>query len=125
MSHWQCNILIKVFHAMIFVLSKKCQYTEKHNITLTSYHVRQMHIGYHIPGKKKPDVATHDGHVPIHFLNLQVMSLVTWGNGNGSSDSSTAVSFSLSLRAVNFLSAQSNKAILSQVQLWSNLNGLS
>lgn len=53
------------------------------------------------------------------------MSLVTWGNGNGSSDSSTAVSFSLSLRAVNFLSAQSNKAILSQVQLWSNLNGLS
>lgn len=22
------------------------------NITLTSYHVRQMHIGYHIPGKK-------------------------------------------------------------------------
>lgn len=77
-----------------------------------------------MPGKKL-DVATHDGHVLIHFLNLQVMSLVTWGNGNGSSDSSTAVSFSLSLRPVNFLSAQSNKAILSQVQLWSNLNGLS
>lgn len=74
---------------------------------------------------EKTDVTTHDWLVLIHFLNLQVMSLVTWGNGNGSSDSSSTVSSSLSSRAVNFLSAQSNKVILTQVQLWSNLNGLS
>lgn len=40
-------------------------------------------------------------------------------------DSSRRFSFLFSLRAVTFLSTPSNKAFLTQVQLWSNLNGVS